>query len=150
MKYFTIDELTRSATARRLGIDNSPTEFVRGNLEELVKYVLDPLRAAWGAPIIVTSGYRCPRLNSAVGGAKQRQHVSGMAADIRTVSDTREDNMALLRCLLRLNLPFDKLISEYVDSQGRPDWIHVSYSPMRRGIKLTCKNGRYTNGIKVK
>lgn len=144
-----MDELTRSATAKRLGIDNAPTAQARGNLEDLVRYVLDPLREAWGKPIIVTSGYRCPRLNAAVGGARASQHMQGMAADIRTVSDTREDNMALLRCLLRADLPFDKLIAEYVDGEGRPDWIHVSYSPLRRGMKLTCTRGRYTAGIKA-
>ena len=73
----------------------------------------------------------------------------GQAADIRTVSDSREDNLALLRCVLSSGLPFDKLISEFVDVKGRPDWIHISYSPQERGIKLTCKGGLYFNGIKV-
>ena len=149
MKYFTINELTRSATAKRLGIDNSPTKVIRENLEALGTHILDPLREAWGAPIIVTSGYRCQRLNKAVGGASNSQHLYGQAADIRTVSDSREDNLALLRCVLSSGLPFDKLISEFVDVKGRPDWIHISYSPQERGIKLTCKGGLYFNGIKV-
>lgn len=149
MKYFTIHELTRSATAKRLGIDNTPSKAIRANLEALGKNILDPLREAWGAPIIVTSGYRSLKLNKAVGGATNSQHLYGQAADIRTVSDRREDNMKLLRKLIDLDLPFDKLIAEYVDSSGRPDWIHVSYSPARRGIKLTCRQGRYSNGIKI-
>lgn len=149
MKYFTIHELTRSATAKRLGIDNTPTTAIRANLEALGKNILDPLREAWGAPIIVTSGYRSIKLNKAVGGAKNSQHIYGQAADIRTVSDKREDNMKLLRKLIELELPFDKLIAEYVDSSGRPDWIHVSYAPARRGIKLTCRAGKYSNGIKI-
>jgi hypothetical protein len=73
----------------------------------------------------------------------------GMAADIRTVSDHPDDNMRLLKCLLEQNLPFDKLISEYVDSQGRPNWIHISYSPQHRRQKLTCKNGKYYAGITI-
>lgn len=73
----------------------------------------------------------------------------GQAADIRTVSDRREDNMKLLRKIIEMELPFDKLIAEYVDSSGRPDWIHISYSPARRGIKLTCKGGKYSLGIKI-
>lgn len=149
MKYFTIEELTRSATAKRLGIDNTPTKSVRASLTALGENILDPLREAWGAPIIVTSGYRCPALNKAVGGASRSQHLYGQAADIRTVSDRREDNMKLLRKLIELELPFDKLIAEYVDSQGRPDWIHVSFSPARRGMKMTCKGGKYSLGIKI-
>ncbi len=149
MKYFTISELTRSATAKRLGINNNPTAEVRANLTALGEHILDPLREAWGAPIIVTSGYRCPKLNKAVGGASKSQHMYGQAADIRTVSDRREDNMKLLRKLIEMELPFDKLIAEYVDSSGRPDWIHVSYSSLKRRIMLTCKGGRYSSGIKI-
>lgn len=149
MTYFTIDELTRSATAKRLFIDNTPTREIKENLTALVEKVLDPLRKKFGRPIIVTSGYRCEKLNKAVGGAKNSQHKVGQAADIRTVSDSREDNLALLRCVLSSGLPFDKLISEFVDVKGRPDWIHISYSPQERGIKLTCKGGLYFSGIKV-
>ena len=68
MKYFTIEELTRSTTARQRGIDNTPSQQVIDNLTALVNNVLDPLRQAWGKPIHVNSGYRCPALNKAVGG----------------------------------------------------------------------------------
>ena len=61
MKYFTIVELTKSATASRRGIDNTPSSTIKANLTELVDNILDPLREAWGAPIIVSSGYRCPK-----------------------------------------------------------------------------------------
>lgn len=149
MIYFTMKELVSSPTAKRKGIDNTPTAQVKENLEALVNKVLDPLRKKWGRPIIVTSGYRCPKLNAAVGGATNSAHMYGQAADIRTQSDSREDNMALLRCILASGLPFDKLIAEYVDDKGRPDWIHISFTPQRRGIKLTCKNGKYISGIKA-
>lgn len=149
-KYFTLYELTKSATAKRMGYDNTPTDKIAQNLLDLVKNVLDPLRLAWGRPIVVTSGYRCPKLNKKIGGATNSQHLYGQAADIRTVSDHPDDNMRLLQCLLDSKLPFDKLIAEYVDDKGRPDWIHVSYSPQKRGIKLTCKGGKYHNGIKSK
>lgn len=148
-KYFTLRELTASPTARRMGIDNTPTPKIVANLQQLVDNVLDPLRMHWGRPIVVTSGYRCPKLNKAVHGAANSQHIYGQAADIRTTSDSREDNMRLLRMLLDVGLPFDKLIAEFVDEKGRPDWIHVSFAPIPRGIHLTCKNGRYTSGIKV-
>lgn len=147
MKHFTINELCRSATASRLKIDNTPTATVKQNLEMLVKYVLDPLREAWGAPIIVTSGYRCAKLNKAVGGASASQHQKGQAADIRTVSDDPAENRKLLDLIVSLGLPFDQLINEYPDSKGNPDWIHVSYSWLHRRKKLTCVRGKYATGL---
>ena len=148
MKFFTLQELTNSATAKRYGIDNTPSQEVIKNLEALVDNILDPLREKWGAPIIVTSAYRCPELNKKIGGSSTSQHVSGMAADIRTVSDLPSDNYKLLHTLLDMNLPVDQVISEYPDAQGRPDWIHVSFSPRMRKQLLTCRGGKYTVGIK--
>ena len=82
-RYFTLDEFVRSATATAHGIDNTPSKEAVTNLELLVSRVLDPLREAWGSPIIVTSGYRCEELNKRVGGVKTSYHLRGMAADIR-------------------------------------------------------------------
>lgn len=134
MKYFTINELTKSATASRRGIDNTPSSTIKANLTELVDKILDPLREAWDSPIIVTSGYRCQQLNKAVGGAKSSQHVYGQAADIRTVSDKPSDNKKLFDLILKLNLPYDQLIDEY-----GYNWIHVSYSPRNRKQILHIK-----------
>lgn len=83
MKYFKIQELVRSQTATAHSIQNVPTAEAVKNLESLVLNVLDPLREAWGGPIIITSGYRCEELNARVGGAKYSYHRLGMAADIR-------------------------------------------------------------------
>lgn len=127
MKYFTINELTKSATAKRLKIDNTPNDEVIKNLTALVDNVLDPLREAYGQPIIVSSGYRCPQLNKAVGGVKNSQHTLGMAADIHTVSDTVEDNKKLYQLIRTLDLPVDQCINEY-----NYNWIHVSYSQKNR------------------
>lgn len=150
MKYFTINELTRSSTAKRKGINNSPNSIIKQNLEALIDNVLDPLREKWGAPIIVSSGYRCPALNKAVGGASGSQHMKGEAADIRTVSDKPDDNMKLLRCLMNSGIVWDQVISEYPDAQGRPNWIHISYKKNggNRQKKTTCNNGHYVNDIK--
>ena len=82
MKYFTLQELTRSDTAKRLSIDNTPDAAVMSHLETLVERLLDPLREAFGRPIIVTSGYRCPELNKAVGGSPTSPHLQGYAADL--------------------------------------------------------------------
>lgn len=147
MKHFTMRELTRSATAKRLGIDNEPTEAVKANLTALVEHILDPLREAWGAPIVVTSGYRSPALNEAVHGAASSQHVIGQAADIHTVSDKPEDNRKLLDLIIKLGLPFDQVINEYPNRAMQPDWIHVSYSTRHRRNKLTCIGGKYFAGL---
>ena len=127
MKYFTFRELTHSNTADAKGIDNTPSSAIKVALKMLVDNVLDPLREAWGAPIIVTSGYRCPRLNQVVGGAKSSQHMKGEAADIRTLSDKPEDNKRLFLLIIKLGLPFDQLIDE-----RNYNWIHVSYGPLNR------------------
>ncbi len=119
MKYFTMKELTNSSTADKLGIDNTPTTEVSAQLSNLVTHVLDPLREMYGKPITVNSGYRCPKLNAAVGGAKSSQHMRGEAADI--TGGSREENKKLLE-LIRDNLPFDQLLNESDYS-----WVHVSY-----------------------
>lgn len=135
MKYFTINELTKSPAAIRLGINNKPTAEITAALERLVNNVLDPLREAWGAPIIVTSGYRSPKLNKAVGGAANSQHCYGQAADIRTVSDLPEDNRRLRDLLIKLNLPYDQLIDEF-----GCNWLHVSHRASgNRGQLLSAK-----------
>lgn len=152
MKHFTIRELTKSRTAAKLGIDNTPTPEITRRLNALVDNVLDPLREKFGAPIIVSSGYRSPKVNAATPGAsKTSQHMQGEAADIRTVSDSREDNMKLLRCLLQSGIEFDQVICEYPDANGRPDWIHVSYTKRwaNRRVKTTCRGGKYYSGIKL-
>ena len=123
MKYFTIQELTISNTAQRKGIDNTPDQKAAAALTALVTNVLDPLREAWGRPIVVNSGYRCPKLNRAVGGVARSQHTKGEAADIRTLSNRRWENRQLYDLIRKLGLPFDQLIDEYDYS-----WIHVSYS----------------------
>ena len=123
MKYFTIQELIISNTAERKGIDNTPDQKAAAALTALVANVLDPLREAWGKPIVVNSVYRCPKLNRAVGGVARSQHTKGEAADIRTLSNRRWENEQLFKLIVQLKLPFDQLIDEHGYS-----WIHVSYS----------------------
>lgn len=126
MKYFTIQELTISNTAQRKSIDNTPDQKAAAALTALVANVLDPLREAWGRPIVVNSGYRCPKLNRAVGGVARSQHTKGEAADIRTLSNRRWENEQLFKLIVQLKLPFDQLIDEHGYS-----WIHVSYAEGR-------------------
>lgn len=123
MKYFTIEELCRSATAKKLGIDNTPTAQAVDNMTRLINVVLDPLREAYGKPIIVNSGYRSVPLNKAVGGARNSQHTKGEAADITVGS--KEGNQWLFN-YIRDHLDYDQLIDEY-DYR----WVHVSYDACR-------------------
>ena len=131
MKWFTLKEFVKSNTAARLGINNNRSEDVKKNIELLVEKILDPLREKFGKPIIVTSGYRCKELNKVVGGAAKSQHMSGEAADIRTVEDSKSANKELFNLIIELGLPFDQLINEH-----DYDWVHVSYGKRNRRMIL--------------
>lgn len=124
MRYFTIAELSGSATARALGIDNTPPAGVVIALTALVERVLDPVRARYGRPITVNSGYRSVRLNSAVRGAATSQHIRGQAADI--TAGSKAENRKLLALIQQMaaaaEIQYDQLIDETDCS-----WIHVSY-----------------------
>ena len=123
MQYFTMGEFIRSDTAARLGIDNRCKMEHVPNIKALVANVLDPLRKAYGKPIRITSGFRCPKLNKAVGGSPTSQHMSGMAADIVGTPNTVAENTRLFYLIQSLELPFDQLI----DEKGMR-WVHVSFS----------------------
>lgn len=139
-KHFTLDEFIKSATATRLGIDNTPDEKALNCIQALVDNVLEPLRVHYGRPIIITSGYRCPKLNKAVGGSSTSQHAIGQAVDIRSVSDSREDNKELFDMIREMKLPFDQLINEF-----GYDWVHVSFGPRnRRQVLKAEKSGGKT------
>ena len=126
MKYFTINELTSSATALREGIDNRPSKCAYHLLHVLVDQLLDPIREAWGEPIVVSSGYRCKQLNALVGGAKHSHHILGCAADI--ICGTKTDHRRLFKMIQKMQqegrIKFTQLILE---GDGR--WIHISYVP---------------------
>lgn len=125
MEHFTIGELCASDTARRMGLANDPSADALENLEALVAAVLDPLRRAWGKPIYVNSGYRCPALNKAVGGAAGSMHLQGRAADITAGSSV--DNRRLYQLAQDLKLPYFELIGKRYGFA----WLHVSYAPGR-------------------
>ena len=114
MKYFTIKELISSATAQREGIDNRPSKCAYHLLHVLVEQLLDPIREAWGEPIVVSSGYRCPELNALVGGAKHSHHLLGCAAD--PIAGNRDDHRRLFRMIQQLqregHIKFTQLIAE--------------------------------------
>lgn len=119
-EHFTLEELTRSATAKARGIDNTPTERDKNNLKRLAAEVLEPLRKMAGVPIIVTSGYRCPKLNAAVGGEPTSQHMRGEAADIKCA-----DNRMLFAAAMELMLLGKIKVGQLIDEK-KYAWLHIS------------------------
>lgn len=119
--HFHLAEFTRSATAERLGIDNRPGDLVLANLHRLAER-LEALRAQLGGhPVLISSGYRSPALNRAVGGVPNSAHQAGLAADF-TVPELGAP-LAICHAIAETHLPFDQLIHEY----GR--WIHLGLRP---------------------
>lgn len=115
-EHFTMDELTASETATRLGIDNTPPAEVLPNLFRLAG-VLEQIRAGLGGqPLNVTSGYRCAALNKRIGGAASSKHLRGLAADIAQPGVTP---LELARRIAALEIAFDQLIVEC------DRWVHV-------------------------
>ena len=138
-EHFRLSEFTQSATAERLGIDNTPDSTALHNIELLCRYVLEPIRQAFGQPIVVNSGYRCRQLNIAVGGAKRSFHLSGRAADIVAgltpdqmtndkfrMTNQMEANRRLKAVIDDLGLPCSELIYEKPMRDGTPRWIHIA------------------------
>lgn len=143
MVFFKLEEFFKSATADKKGIKNRPAtsaeyEQVVLNISALADYVLDPVRREFGLPLLISSGYRCPELNKAVGGSARSQHLLGEAADVQIIFDKSLavgwDNDRFTRWkiskykelfnLFMKNNNFDQLIWE--ERTGRL-WIHVSY-----------------------
>ena len=125
--HFTLSELTQSGTALRLGIDNVPTQRDAECLRALCTAVLEPLRQRFGR-LIVTSGYRCARLNEAVGGVPASQHLSGEAADLHMSSVAQARR--IIAYAQEQQLPFDQMIVERVLGNGTC-WLHVSHTTRR-------------------
>lgn len=130
IKYFSLAEFINSATAKRLSIDNTPTFEIVDNLNRLADY-LDGIREKLGKPILVSSGYRCPVLNKAVGGVANSQHQKGLAADLVCA------DMAKLESVLRETGGFDQLIKEHCKG-SKSFWFHVS---------VCARNGKPRNQI---
>lgn len=122
--HFTIEELYASATAKAKGIDNKPNVQPLINLVYLTAYVLEPLRVAMNEPIKIGSGYRCQKLNAAVGGVRNSQHIKGQAADLCIDGDIEKGKRWFN--YIREHLPFDQLIWEKNPKTGNY-WVHVSF-----------------------
>lgn len=123
---FSLHEMTKSETAIRLGMENTPTDEVIANLRALCEQVLQPVREHYGKGVKVNSGYRAPEVNAAVGGSKTSDHCKGQAADIEIPGVPNAE----LAQWIEANLPYTQLILEFY-TKGIPDsgWVHVSYDP---------------------
>jgi len=145
-KNFTLKEFEKSQAALRLGISNSIPQELIPSITALATNVLQPVRDAFG-PVIITSGYRSPELNTAIGGSIKSQHSKAEAADFEVIGFS---NLEVAEWLFTKN--FDQLILEFYEP-GDPNsgWIHVSYSETNRNEALTAykENGRtvYKRGL---
>lgn len=127
---FSLSEFVKSGFADKYGIDNTPTQDALENIKKLVVTVLQPLRNEFGEPIIVTSGYRCERVNNGISGAKNSDHKYGAAVDIKAKSGLRPDNKRLWDCVMKMyregRLKCRQIIWEYGRTTVGPDWLHLS------------------------
>lgn len=134
--YFTLPELLKSDTAAKKGIDNTPSWEVVQHLLELTENFLDPLRAAWGKAIRVSSGYRCEKLNKAVGGSATSVHKIGYAADLQTSGSFAKFRDFVVAWVRQTGTKFDQLLLEK-DRKTGAQWIHVGLrnnAGQQRGI----------------
>ena len=123
---FTLSEMTKSETALRYDMDNSPPQEITSNLQALAVHVLQPVRDHYGTGVKVNSGYRSPDVNAKVGGSRTSDHCRGMAADIEIPGVPNHE----LAEWVKANVPYTQLILEFY-TRGVPDsgWVHVSYDP---------------------
>jgi hypothetical protein len=146
---FSLHELTKSETALRLGLDNTPDDEATENLRLLCEKVLQPLRDHSGKGVKVNSAFRSPESNAAVGGSKTSDHCLGRAADIEIPGVANAD----LAQWIMDNLDYTQLILEFY-TPGIPDsgWVHVSYDPnnlKKQELTATKVAGKtqYLNGL---
>lgn len=118
--YFTVQELINSSKAKENNIDNTPSYTIKVHLNELIYSLLNPIRELWGSPVLISSGYRCPKLNKLVNGSSTSAHMTGYAADLVPANGKRAEFIKFVQDLLRNNdIPFDQCINEY------DRWCHV-------------------------
>ena len=145
-KNFSLEELTRSATATQLGIDNTPDEEHLNNLQVVVDEIAQPLRDHFGKPVRINSGYRSPALNDAIGGSKKSQHSKGEAIDLEIDGVS---NMEVAGWITE-NCDYDQVILEFYNPAEGPNsgWVHASckadLSQNRKRNLIALKDGNKT------
>ena len=119
-KNFTLPEIIHSNTAKRLGINNAPNKEHLKNMQVLVRDLIQPIRDVLG-PIRISSGYRNPELNRAIGGSSKSQHCKGEALDLQYWSKGKMSNKEIYDWVVKSGIEFDQMINEFDYS-----WIHIS------------------------
>ena len=119
-KNFVLSEITRSNTAKRLGISNEPSKKHLANMQKLITELIQPMRDSIG-PIRISSGYRSPKLNKAIGGSSRSQHSKGEALDLQFWEKGKMNNRVIYEWVLESGVEFDQMINEFDFS-----WIHIS------------------------
>jgi peptidase M15 family protein len=144
--HFSLKELTRSETARRLGLQNTPSSAEMANIQYTAEQ-LEKIRAYVGRGIVVTSCFRSERVNKAVGGSPTSAHRFGLAADCDAIGLT---SLAFAKEIIKMRdegkITFDQLILEFPE-RGDGAWVHVGFrrnSPMRNQIMTATKKGGKT------
>lgn len=123
-KNITYNEAIFSNTAKRKGIENKPNDEHISAMMSIADMVFQPLRSYVGGPIKITSFFRSPKLNQAIGGSSSSQHCKGQAMDLDDVYGHKTN--AEMFMYIKENLDFDQLIWEFGDDKN-PAWVHVSY-----------------------
>lgn len=125
-EHFTLEEMTYSQTAITKKIDNTPNAATLARLSKLCNELLEVVRKEYGYPIKVTSGYRSPKVNAAVGGAKTSQHMYGEAADLKAIKTTNKQLFDVIAKLIKdKKIQCGQLIWEY-GTKKEPAWVHLS------------------------
>lgn len=144
-------EVTRSDTAKRKGIDNSPTAEHLENLKVISEEVFDKVREYFGVPIFISSGYRSAALNKAIGGSSTSDHNLGRALDLdQDGHGNGVTNMDVFK-YIKDNLEFDQLIYEF-GTDKNPDWVHVGYrkGANRKQVLKAVREGSKTKYVPYK
>lgn len=143
-EHLSLSEITRSETAKRKGISNTPTAEHLENFKLLAENVFEKIRANFRAPIHISSGYRSKELNDAIGGSQTSQHSKGQAIDIDMDGSSNGITNADVYNFIKDNLEFDQLIWEF-GTDNNPDWVHVSYNEgknRKQKLKAVRTNGK--------
>lgn len=147
-EHLSLNEVTTSSTAKRLGIDNNPTQEHLNNLKLVAENVFEPIRKHFGKPIKVSSGYRSKALNDATpGSSSTSQHCSGEALDLDQDGMTTGVTNKMVFEYIKNNMNFDQLIWEFGTDEN-PDWVHVSWESTGKQRKMILKATRVNGSPK--
>jgi hypothetical protein len=147
-KHFTLNEFTKSQTAERLGIDNTPPQDIIPKLSFIATQILEPLREKIDKPIVITSGYRCPELSVSIGSSQKSQHCKGEAVDIEAFGMS---TLNLAEMVIN-HFEFDQVILEcYMKGDMNSGWVHVSLKSgdNRKEVLTYTKEKGYEKGLVI-